>query len=222
MSAPAASPASAAPVPAASGRLFVVAAPSGAGKSSLVKALLASEPNLGVSISHTTRAPRGQERDGVEYHFVGMAQFEAMIAAGEFLEHALVHGNRYGTSKAAVRTLLDAGRDVVFEIDWQGALQLKGLFPSAVLVFILPPSWDELERRLRGRGEDHPDVINERLQNARQEVAQAPRFDFVIINGDFELALGQLREIIRQQPPRYRFNRQRDAHPEVFQALHLD
>lgn len=205
----------------ATGRLFVVAAPSGAGKSSLVKALLACEPRLGVSVSHTTRAPRGQERDGVEYHFVDMARFEAMIAAGEFLEHALVHGNRYGTSRAAVRRLLDAGRDVVFEIDYQGALQLKGQFPHAVLVFILPPSWDELERRLRGRGEDHPDVINERLQNARVEVAQAPRFDYVIINGDFESALGQLREIVHEQPSRYRFQAQRYAQPEVFQALNL-
>jgi guanylate kinase len=204
------------------GRLFVVAAPSGAGKSSLVKALLATEPRLGVSVSHTTRAPRGQERDGVEYHFVGMAQFEAMIAAGEFLEHALVHGNRYGTSRAAVRRLLDQGRDVVFEIDWQGAQQLKGQFPHAILVFILPPSWDELERRLRGRGEDQPEVINERLQNARLEVAQASRFDFVIINGDFESALGQLREIVRDQPARYRYAAQRYAHPEVFQALNLD
>jgi guanylate kinase len=204
------------------GRLFVVAAPSGAGKSSLVKALLATEPRLGVSVSHTTRAPRGQERDGVEYHFVGMPQFEAMIAAGEFLEHALVHGNRYGTSRAAVRRLLDQGRDAVFEIDWQGAQQLKGQFPHAILVFILPPSWDELERRLRGRGEDQPEVINERLQNARLEVAQASRFDFVIINGDFESALGQLREIVRDQPARLRYAAQRYAHPEVFQALNLD
>ena len=216
-----ATPSSAAAPAGTPGRLFVVAAPSGAGKSSLVKALLASDPRLGVSVSHTTRAPRGQERDGVEYHFVEMPQFEAMIAAGEFLEHALVHGNRYGTSRASVRRLLDAGRDVVFEIDWQGALQLKAQFPHAVLVFILPPSWDELERRLRGRGEDHPDVINERLQNARQEVAQASRFDFVIINGDFESALGQLREVVHEQPSRYRYPAQRYAHPDVFQALNL-
>ncbi len=205
----------------ATGRLFVVAAPSGAGKSSLVKALLAREPSLGVSVSHTTRAPRGQEQDGVAYHFVDMARFEAMIAAGEFLEHAHVHGNRYGTSRAAVQRLLDQGRDVVFEIDWQGALQLQAQFPHAVLVFILPPSWDELARRLHGRGEDHPDVIAARLENARHEVAQAPKFDFVIINGDFESALGQLSEVIHHQPAHLRFAAQRQDHPEVFQALHL-
>jgi guanylate kinase len=217
------SPANAPAAPdAPAGRLFVVAAPSGAGKSSLVGALLARESRLGVSISHTTRAPRGQERDGVEYHFVDMARFEQMIHAGEFIEHALVHGNRYGTSRAAVQSLLAQGRDVVFEIDWQGALQIKALFPHALLIFILPPSWQELERRLRGRGEDEPEVINERLQNARVEVAQAPRFDFVIINGDFETALGQLADVVRQQPPSLRYAAQHYAHPGIFQALNLD
>src|SRR4051794_28622053 len=157
------------------GKLFVVAAPSGAGKSTLVKALLAHEPQLAVSVSHTTRAPRGQEQDGREYHFIDAERFKTMVARGEFLEHAHVHGNWYGTSRAGVEKLLAAGKDVVLEIDWQGALQIRELFPRAVLVFILPPSWDELASRLRGRGEDLPEVIGQRLENARHEVAQAPR-----------------------------------------------
>jgi len=212
------SPALPHPVP---GKLFVVAAPSGAGKSTLVKALLAHEPQLAVSISHTTRAPRGQEQNGVEYHFVPMATFEAMIAAGEFLEHAHVHGNRYGTSRGAVQALLDQGQDVVLEIDWQGALQIKALFGHALLVFILPPSWAELERRLHGRGEDHPEVIAERLHNARIEVAQAEKFDFVIINDSFEKALASLIDVVRTQPEPLRHAAQRQAHPEVFAALGL-
>ena len=203
------------------GRLFVVAAPSGAGKSSLVNALLARESGLAVSVSHTTRAPRGQERDGREYWFVTTERFEAMVAAGDFLEHARVHGNCYGTSRASVQALLEAGRDVVLEIDWQGALQIKALFPSAVLVFILPPSWDELERRLHGRGEDRPEVIAERLANAHHEVAQAANFDFAIINGGFESALAELCDIVHAQPAPLRYEAQRQAHPQVFKALGL-
>ena len=203
------------------GKLFVVAAPSGAGKSTLVKALLAHEPQLAVSISHTTRAPRGQEQDGREYHFVCAERFRQMVDAQEFFEHAHVHGNWYGTSRAGVEALLARGKDVVLEIDWQGALQIRRLFRQALLVFVLPPSWDELASRLRGRGEDAPEVIAQRLENARHEVAQAPGFDFVIINGCFETALAELVAVVRDQPEQQRFAAQRVAHPDVFAALNL-
>ena len=203
------------------GKLFVVAAPSGAGKSTLVKALLQHEPHLAVSVSHTTRAPRGQEQDGREYHFTGVEKFREMVAAGQFFEHAQVHGNWYGTSRSSVEGLLAAGKDVVLEIDWQGALQIRTLFPAALLVFILPPSWDELAQRLRGRGEDLPEVIAQRLANARYEVAQAQRFDFVIINGSLENALADLRAVVREQPEALSFAAQRASHAEVFAALNL-
>ena len=203
------------------GKLFVVAAPSGAGKSTLVKALLKHEPHLAVSVSHTTRAPRGQERDGCEYHFTDVETFRQMVAAGQFFEHAHVHGNWYGTSRKSVETLLAAGKDVVLEIDWQGALQIRRLFPAALLVFILPPSWDELATRLRGRGEDAPEVIAQRLANARHEVAQASSFDFVIINGSIEMALADLCAVVHRQPANLRFAAQRDANADVFAALNL-
>ena len=203
------------------GKLFVVAAPSGAGKSPLVKALLQHEPHLAVSVSHTTRAPRGQERNGCEYHFTTVEAFRQMVDAGQFFEHAHVHGNWYGTSRASVESLLAAGKDVVLEIDWQGALQIQTLFPAALLVFILPPSWDELAQRLRGRGEDLPEVIAQRLANARHEVAQADRFDFVIINGSLDKALAELRAVACEQPEALRFAAQRATHPDVFAALNL-
>ena len=203
------------------GKLFVVAAPSGAGKSTLVKALLQHEPHLAVSVSHTTRAPRGQEQDGREYHFTTVETFQRMVAEGGFFEHAHVHGNWYGTSRQGVQALLAAGKDVVLEIDYQGALQIRTLFPAALLVFILPPSWDELAQRLRGRGEDAAEVIAQRLDNARNEVAQAPKFDFVIINGSLETALAELRAVVREQPDALRFAAQRDSHPQVFAALNL-
>ena len=203
------------------GKLFVVAAPSGAGKSSLVKALLANEPQLAVSVSHTTRAPRGQEQDGREYHFTDVATFQRMVGDGQFFEHAHVHGNWYGTSRRSVESLLAAGKDVVLEIDYQGALQIRTLFPAALLVFILPPSWDELAQRLRGRGEDAAEVIAQRLANARNEVAQAPKFDFVIINGSLDKALAELRAVVREQPGALRFAAQRANHPDVFAALGL-
>jgi guanylate kinase len=202
------------------GSLFVVSAPSGAGKSSMVKALLASDARLGVSVSHTTRAPRGQEQDGREYHFVDRATFQAMVAAGDFLEWAEVHGNLYGTSRSSIETQVAAGHDVVLEIDWQGALQLKSLLSDAVLIFILPPSWEELARRLNRRGEDTPDVIAQRLVNARLEVAQARHFDFVIINSIFETAVFDLKTIVHSQRLRYSVLMQNQ--PAVFQALNLD
>jgi guanylate kinase len=201
------------------GNLFVVAAPSGAGKSSLVKALLELDSHLAVSVSHTTRAPRGQEQDGREYWFVSEAEFRAMIDHGEFFEWAQVHGNLYGTSRKAIEARLQHGEDVVLEIDWQGALQIKQLFPHAVLIFILPPSWDELLQRLHRRGEDHPEVIDQRMANARQEVAQARHFDFVIINALFETALFDLKTVVHSQ--RLKYAAQKRNKSQVFSALNL-
>ena len=202
------------------GNLFVVAAPSGTGKSSLVKALLELDSHLVVSVSHTTRAPRGQEQQGREYHFIDEPQFRAMAGRGEFFEWAQVHGNLYGTSRVAIEDRLQSGQDVVLEIDWQGALQIRRLFPNAVLVFVLPPSWDELRQRLTRRGEDPPEVIAQRLANARAEVAQARHFDFVIINALFEAALFDLKTIVHAQ--RLRYAAQRRGKPAVFAALNLD
>lgn len=202
------------------GNLFVVAAPSGAGKSSLVKALLADDPQLTLSVSHTTRAPRGREADGREYWFVSPSEFRAMIERDEFFEWAQVHGNLYGTSRPAVRDRLQRGGDVVLEIDWQGALQIKRLFAHAVLIFILPPSWEQLQQRLRQRGEDAADVIARRLENARQEVAQAHQFDFVIINGLFESALRDLQTVVNAQ--RLKYSAQARTRADVFAALGLN
>ena len=202
------------------GNLFVVAAPSGAGKSSLVKALLELDSRLVVSISHTTRPPRGQERQGREYHFIDEAAFRAMVERDEFCEWAHVHGNLYGTSKTEIAARIGSGDDVALEIDWQGALQIKRLFPNASLIFILPPSWDELQQRLHRRGEDGAEVIAGRLANARIEVEQARNFDFVIINGLFETALFDLKTIVHSQ--RLKYAAQRRDKPAVFTALGLD
>jgi guanylate kinase len=201
------------------GNLFVVAAPSGAGKSSLVKALLELDAHLAVSVSHTTRAPRGQELPGREYVFVDEGQFRAMIDGGEFFEWAAVHGHLYGTSRKAIEERLQRGEDMVLEIDWQGARQIKQLFPEAVLIFILPPSWDELRQRLQRRGEDKPDVIAQRMANAREEVAQARHFDFVIINALFETALFDLKTVVHSQ--RLKYAAQRRNKSQVFAALDL-
>ena len=202
------------------GNLFVVAAPSGAGKSSLVKALLELDARLAVSISHTSRAPRGQEQHGREYWFITPEEFRAKVAHGDFFEWAEVHGNLYGTSRAGIEQRLQHGEDVVLEIDYQGALQIKQLFPYAVLIFILPPSWDELEQRLRRRGEDAHEAIETRMANARLEVAQAQHFDYVVINAVFETALFDLKTIVHAQ--RLKYGSQRRSKAAVFQALHLD
>lgn len=202
------------------GNLFVVAAPSGAGKSSLVKALLELDSKLALSISHTTRAPRGQEQNGREYWFVDVPTFRRMIEHGDFVEWAEVHGNLYGTSKAAIEQRMAQGEDVILEIDWQGAMQIKKLFPQAVLIFILPPSWAELQQRLQRRGEDHPEVIAQRMANAREEVAQARHFDFVIINALFDTALFDLKAIVHAQ--RLKYASQRRSRNTVFGALDLN
>ncbi|BDI07534.1 guanylate kinase [Sphaerotilus microaerophilus] len=202
------------------GNLFVVAAPSGAGKSSLVKALLELDARLAVSVSHTTRAPRGQEQHGREYWFVDNPTFDAMVARGDFYEWAQVHGNRYGTSRQAIEARLQAGEDVVLEIDFQGALQIKQLFAQAVLIFILPPSWEELRQRLQRRGEDSPEVIEQRMANARVEVAQARQFDYIVVNALFETALFDLKTIVHAQ--RLKYLAQRRSRPAVFGALQLN
>jgi guanylate kinase len=181
----------------AGGTLFVVAAPSGAGKSTLVNALLEREPGISLSISHTTRPPRPGETYGRHYYFVERAEFERQIAGGVFLEHAEVHGNLYGTSRTTVQELLAQGRDVLLEIDWQGAQQIRASKPDCVSVFILPPSRAELERRLRGRGSDAPEVIDRRLRNSRGEIAHAHEFDFILVNDVFETALAGLQAIVR-------------------------
>ncbi len=201
------------------GNLFVVAAPSGAGKSSLVKALLELDSHLALSVSHTTRAPRGQEQHGREYWFVDEPEFRAMVARGEFFEWAQVHGKLYGTSRKAIEERLNHGEDVVLEIDWQGAQQIQRLFPQTVTIFILPPSWDELEQRLKRRGEDKPEVIRTRMANAREEVAHAREFDFVIINALFETALFDLKTVVHSQ--RLKYAAQRRNKSAVFAALNI-
>ena len=201
------------------GNLFVVAAPSGAGKSSLVSSLLQVDSHLVVAVSHTTREPRGQEKQDREYHFIDDAGFRAMVDRGEFFEWAEVHGHLYGTSRSAIETRITGGQDVVLEIDWQGALQIKRLFAEAVLIFILPPSWDELLQRLHRRGEDRPEVIAKRMDNARIEVSKAREFDFVIINALFETALFDLKAIVHSQ--RLKYAALQRSKPAVFAALDL-
>ncbi len=201
------------------GNLFVVAAPSGAGKSSLVKALMELDSAVQPSVSHTTRPPRGQEKHGREYFFVPDSDFDAMITSDAFVEWAHVHGRRYGTSKKAVEERIAQGADVILEIDFQGALQIRKTFANAVLIFILPPSWEELRSRLERRGEDSPEIIELRLKNAAEEMAQAPEFDFVIINELFERALFDLKAIVHAQ--RLRYAAQRRARADTFAALNI-
>ena len=201
------------------GNLFVITAPSGAGKSSLVKALMAADPALQLSVSHTTRAPRGQEQIGRDYYFVSPEAFEAMVQADAFVEWAHVHNHRYGTSRQAVEDKIAQGQDIILEIDFQGALQIKKRFAEAVTIFILPPSWEELRQRLVRRGEDSPEVIELRLKNAATEMAQVERFDYVIINELFERALADLHTVVQSQ--RLKLTSQRRARPNIFKALNL-
>jgi guanylate kinase len=201
------------------GNLFVVAAPSGAGKSSLVKALLELDSRVQPSVSHTTRPPRGQEKHGREYFFVSPQDFDGMVLADGFVEWAFVHGHRYGTSKKAIEERIAQGADVILEIDFQGALQIKRIFSNAVLIFILPPSWQELRARLQRRGEDSPEDIELRLRNAGEEMAKVQDFDFVIINELFERALFDLKAIVHAQ--RLKFPAQRRARADTFKALNI-
>ena len=201
------------------GNLFVVSAPSGAGKSSLVRALREFDARVYPSVSHTTRAPRGQEKHGREYYFVSDAEFDAMAANNGFVEWANVHSRRYGTAKKSLEERIQGGTDVLLEIDYQGALQVKNAFPNAVLIFILPPSWDELRARLENRGEDAPEVIELRLKNAAEEMAQVAEFDFVIINELFESALFDLKTIIHAQ--RLKYAAQRRLRADTFESLNI-
>ena len=199
------------------GNLYVVAAPSGAGKTTLVKLLLERESTVELSISWTTRAPRPGELDGREYHFTTSEQFKAMIGRGEFLEWAEVHGNFYGTSQTWIAERLAAGHDVLLEIDWQGAQQVRALFSQAIGVFILPPSMAELTRRLTGRGTDAPDVIARRLAAAEAEMRHVGEFDYVIVNDRLEQALDDLCAVVRAS--RLSFAVQRQRYPELFARL---
>ncbi|AUM12786.1 guanylate kinase [Ketobacter alkanivorans] len=178
------------------GTLFVVSAPSGAGKTSLVHALVESNPDLHVSVSHTTRPQRPGEVNGVNYHFVDSDQFAAMLNENAFLEHAQVFGNLYGTSKQSVADQLKAGHDVILEIDWQGAEQMRRQAPDAVSVFILPPSKEVLQQRLVGRGQDSDDVIQSRMAQAAEQISHHVEFDYLIINDDFNIALDELKAVI--------------------------
>jgi len=180
----------------ATGTLYVIAAPSGAGKTSLVQALLERESGIALSVSYTSRLPRPGEVDGRHYHFVPREVFERMVAADAFYEHANVHGDLKGTARTAVEPLLADGHDVLLEIDWQGARQVRAKCPSCVSIFILPPSRVELERRLRARASDSAETIARRLANSREEVAHAGEFDFIVVNDQFADALGDLRAIL--------------------------
>jgi guanylate kinase len=178
-------------------QLFVVSAPSGAGKTSLVDALLSATENLQLSISHTTRALRPGETHGINYHFIDIPTFQRMVTTNEFIEHAEVFGNYYGTSRATIEQALTASHDIVLEIDWQGARRIRTLFPTATLIFILPPSLEELRQRLERRGEDSADTIARRMRAADAEISHCTEYDFLVVNDVFEHALDDLKAIIR-------------------------
>ncbi len=199
------------------GTLYVFAAPSGAGKTSLVKALLDTADGLEVSVSHTTRAPRQGEVDGVNYHFTNVATFNAMVKEDAFLEHAQVFDNFYGTAKANIQERLMAGVDVILEIDWQGARQVRQQFPDSLGVFILPPSRQALEDRLRSRGQDDDEVIDRRMRDAVSEMSHYSEFDFLVINDEFEAALAELKAIITAN--RLRTPLQAGRHGEMLNEL---
>ena len=201
----------------AAGNLFVVAAPSGAGKTSLTRALLEREPGIQLSVSYTTRPPRPGEREGVDYHFVTPERFEALRRAGEFLEHAQVHGNWYATGANWLRAQVDAGQDVLLEIDWQGARQVRKLVPEAVHIFVLPPSLDSLRDRLVRRGQDDEATIARRVKAAREEMRHCDEFDYVIINQEFASAVDDLAAIVRAA--RLRSEPQRTRHRALLAQL---
>lgn len=199
------------------GQLFVISAPSGAGKTSLVAATIARVSDLTVSVSHTTRSPRPGEVDGRDYHFVGQSEFDALITSQALFEHAQVFGNFYGTSKEAIESQLASGIDVILEIDWQGASQVRMMAPDAVSIFILPPTRDALRERLIGRQQDDSTIIDARMAEADETIEQAPHFDYWVINDDFEMALGQLKSIIishRQRRPQIQAK-----HPNFLEKL---
>jgi len=182
------------------GTLFVFSAPSGAGKSSLAKALLELEPSLATSVSHTTRAPRPGEEDGVHYHFVSQEQFRKMVDNDEFLEYATVFDNSYGTSQQAVQSLLEQDKNVILDIDWQGARAIKAKMDRVKTVFILPPSLEELENRLNSRGQDSAEVIARRMRDAQSEMSHYHEFDYLVVNDEFDQAVADLRAIVSGHP----------------------
>lgn len=197
-----------------SGLLFIVSSPSGGGKTSLVKALLEAEPAVRLSVSYTTRAPRPSEVDGRDYHFVTVPEFERMLEAGEFLESAIIYGNHYGTSQNWIERERAEGRDVLLEVDWQGAQQVRRLMRQVVSIFILPPSPEVLETRLRGRRQDSEEVVARRLAAAREEIGHVSEYEYVIINDDFDRAALDLRSIIRAE--RLKLARQLASNPGLF------
>lgn len=199
------------------GQLYVISAASGAGKTSLVRAMLAQDPQLHLSVSHTTRAPRPGEEDGVHYHFVSDDEFMSVLNGGGFLESAHVHGARYGTSQVEVERALNMGKDVILEIDWQGAEQVRRLYPGAIGIFILPPSIETLAYRLNHRGQDSEEVIARRLAAAREEMRHVHDFDYVTINDIFEVALQDLIAIVRTQ--RLTQHAQAQRHQALIQTL---
>lgn len=199
------------------GTLFIFSAPSGAGKTSLVNALLKSTRHIGVSVSHTTRAPRPGEENGVAYHFVSVDEFQRLIGEAAFLEHAQVFDNFYGTSQRWVESELAAGRDVILEIDWQGAAQVRRLMPDAVSVFIAPPSIEALQERLSNRGQDDEETIARRMRDARSEMSHYGEFDYLIINDDFDNSLEELRAIVIAR--RHRLEAQQLRHQATLTAL---
>lgn len=199
------------------GNLYIFSAPSGAGKTSLVRALVADTPRLAVSVSHTTRAMRPGEKDGVDYHFIDVETHRSMVAAGEFLEHAQVFDNYYGTAQSAIERQLASGLDVILEIDWQGARQVRERMPASIGVFILPPSRAELERRLSGRGTDSAEIVARRMRDAVSEMSHFAEYDYLVFNDDFELALADIRSIISSE--RLRLARQRATHTSLLSEL---
>ena len=202
------------------GTLFIFSAPSGAGKTSLVKALLECTSHIGVSVSHTTRAPRPGEENGKDYNFVSVDTFQQLITDNAFLEHAQVFDNFYGTSQQWVESELAAGRDVILEIDWQGAEQVRRLMPDAVSVFILPPSIEELANRLSGRGQDSQEIIDRRMRDAQSEMSHYGEFDYLIVNNDFDNALQELRAVVVAR--RHRLEAQQIRHQDTLNALLAD
>ena len=202
------------------GTLFIVAAPSGAGKSSIVNAVLARDPNIALSISFTSRQPRPGERHAEHYHFVSKEEFEGMVAAGDFFEHALVHGDWKGTARQSVEPQLNAGKDVLLEIDWQGARQVREKVPGAVSVFILPPSREALEQRMRNRGQDSEAVIRQRLAAAREEMSHYGEFDYVIVNEHFAVAVDEMCSVFTAS--RLRRDQQVARHGRLITALLAD
>jgi len=193
------------------GSLYVISAPSGAGKSSLVKALIEKTNGIGVSVSHTTRAMREGEVDGQDYHFTGKDTFVSMVEQGAFLEHAQVFDNYYGTAVANIEEKLGQGEDVILEIDWQGAAQVRNQLPYAVNIFILPPSLEALEERLRGRGQDSDEIIARRMRDAKNETSHYSEYDYLVVNDDFETALAELQNIVLARRNRYSAQSQRLA-----------